>query len=806
MRKRVGILCIILALITVMSGFSVCGEQTEREVEITSVKVSEDGKKLTVSATISDYYIKELNGRLISLFEFSPSALQADIEGAVPVASALPTPQMTFEIDLEGADPQRKYSKFALGYSKKEKNHLIGRVAYLDNPEAFAKGAVTPTPTDSIVGMVPEGTTVSDSIGHAVIPVYVNELFATTPDGSVRYQYGENVYYIDNEVLSRLDKRVSEINADNRAVYLQLLLTKPSDSTAELTEGLYSSLEKGNYYAPNTADGRGVRLWASLVEFLCNRYAVEEGNGRIDAFILGDNINVKDNFVSSATDLDTYVYDLARTVRVTSTAILSTCRGVGLYLDFDGRFSGGDEKAYALRDIFVEVFSPKESKSYNSLREVPFGILLDVCGTDVKFWEEEGVTSDFSTERITLANLDFFVAYLKDNPTLLYNGRMRELIIGYRATGDDLRLAQAAILGAVYRAMSCKGVKAFIYDAPLDAQNASDSVVYSELCTAAGSDINDIAERIKELLKRSEYESLAGTVLSDVFVERDTLPLYTDTVPDEGASHIANFTDGSMHSFTVSRDVNTYGMSKDSEGDLLRLTGHSSIVGASRVFEKGKDLFSDKIMTVELKPLTEDKTAYLTLTLNGTKGGVAVSLSSTVELRPGEWNTVAFDISGIDMLWNMSFEVESSDEGALTVFAHGISVFSDKMGIDDMAIRIALIILVGVLIFFIILLVILIRMRAKKRAKAKKRTRYKFARRSTLVVENVKVNVEFPSKKEQKIEPKEENKIPVMPKTETKTFVVPAKQTEPIRRKTMSLGIEPVSKDAKIEIDKTKGE
>ncbi len=805
MKKRVGILCIILALITVMSGFSVCAEQTEREVEITSVKVSEDGKKLVVNATVSDYYIKKLNGRLISLFEFSPSALQADIEGAVPVASAIPAPELTFEIDLESADPQRKYSKFALGYTKK-KNHLIGKVAYLDDPEALAKAALVSDPPESTVGMVPLSGDVSERIGHAVIPVYVNELFATTPDGSVRYQYGENVYYIDNEVLTRLDKRVKEINAEKRAVYLQLLLTKPSDSTAELTEGLYSSFENGNYYAPNTADDRGVRLWSSLVEFLCNRYAVEDDNGRIDAFILGDNVNEKGNFVSSATDLDTFVYDLARTVRVTSTAIRSTCTGVGLYLDLDGRFSGSDENVYALRDIFAEVFSPKENKSYNSLSRVPFGILLDTSTENVKFWEDEGVTSDFSTERITPANIDFFEAYLRDNPTLLHNGRMRELIISYSVPGEDLRLGQAALLGAVYRAMSCKGVKAFIYGTPLDAQNATDSAVYSELCTAADSDINGVAARIKELLKRSEYESLAGTALSDVFVERDTLPLYTGDLPEDGASYIANFADGSMYSFTVSRDVNTYGMSKDSQGDLLRLTGHGSIVGASRAFEKGKDLFSENIMTVELKPLTNDASSYLTLTLNGTKGGVAVSLSSTVELRPGEWNTVAFDISGIDMLWNMSFEVESSEDGALTVFAHGISVFSEKMGIDDMAIRIAMIILVCVLIFFIILLIILLRMRAKRRAKAKKRTRYKFARRNTLVVENVKVNVEIPSKKEQKSESKEENKIPVMPKTETKTFVVPSKHTEPTVRKTMSLGIEPVSKDAKIEIDKTKGD
>ena len=731
------IFCIIIAVLTVTGVFAVCAAEKTRETEIVSVRVSEDGSTLTVTATLSDSMFTLCKGKPIYLFEFYPCDKNADLAKKAPVAFQMAAEELTFELDMTGADPQRKYSKFILATGKGTGYKLIGNVVYVENPEAFALLQSEPVQADNMLGIIRGGEEMSDKFGHAVVPVYVNELFADTADGSIRYEYGDNVYYIDTEVLTRLDSAVKSISEAGTAVYLQLLLGAPDESTANLTMSLYSGTESGRYFAPNTADSLGVRLWSSLVEFLCSRYSAQE-YGCVNAFILGDNVNVKENYAYGGETEEEFLQDLGRTLRITDTAIRSTCSGVGLYLSLGGQFSGSHEGAYPARDVL-------DALCGDGLR---FGVYMDVSVDAPAFWLDETVRADSAASVITPKNIDVLIDYLSQDE-YLQDGDIRPLMLGYSADGTSQDLQAASALCAFYRAISLGEVDALIYNCYTDTEGNGSGlmsaeslpkVVYSELCTAAEGDELSISDQIRALLGASEYESLRDSVLSELFVVRSVLPVYSGDLPAEvDALYLADFVDGGTASFEFSIQTETHGSTMDSTGKVLRLTAKKDTAGMSRVFGNGYNLNDKNILVVELKALSDDESSAFTFILDGLKDGAEVSLTSTVQLRTGEWNELAFDVSGIDTLTGMNLTVASAEGGALTWYIKDITVFSSKISGSALAVKIAVAVLIAVLVLFIILLVILIYMRSRRRPAA---SRYTVSRRKVTDTEEARARPE----------------------------------------------------------------
>ncbi|MBQ8696557.1 MAG: hypothetical protein IJ519_02450, partial [Clostridia bacterium] len=744
---------------------------------------------IKVSCTLSADMLEDLRGRAVYLFCFYPGDKNADIERRAPVDFAMAKDSFTFTLDPD-EDPMFKYGKYIMAYQDGEDYILMGNVAYLEDPEALAPVEKESVATDGVIGMAAEGEYTSDKLPHRIVPVYMNELFADTADGSLRYEYGDSVYYIDTEVLSRLDSRIGYFCGEGKAVYLQLLLAAPDESTAKLTADLYADGAEGSLYAPDTEDERAMRLWACLTEFLCERYAARGG---VSAFILGENVNVMDNYALGTDSRDGYLRSLGCTLRVTETAVRSVCRGVDVYLSLSGAFSGSHTGVYPIRDVIENV----------SRGDLGFGIYLDISCDEPAFWLDESVRADVATPVITPKNLDFFISYMSSE-ALLYRSQPRPIILGYSTDGTDYRDQSASTLCALYRGLSVEGLKAFIYNSYADSEGVSTGMlssdglpkeVYSQLCTAADGDAASVGEQIRELMHGEEYESLRDSVLSDLFIIRGPLPVYNgELAADVDAMDLADFVDAGVNSFDFGRQTLTHGSTMDSTGKVLRLTARTDTASMSRTYDKGYDLNDKNVMVVELKALSEAAGADFTLVLDGIKDGEGVSLTSTVHLNSGEWNECAFDVSGIDTLTGMSLTVRSSDGKALTWYIKDITVFTTGMGMAEMAVRIAVGVLIAVIALFIILLLILIRMRYRKRPLPT--VRYTVRRRSAdpTAVE--------PSPAPEKSEPA----IPVMPKTEAKTFVVPPKHTEPVKRDTLNVGIDPVSPDDDIDIDKTKGE
>lgn len=781
-RPSVRILCIIAALLLALTALPVCAE-SENATEIKYVRADKEGT-LSVHCTLSDGMLDDLKGKPVYLFAFYPGDKNADVERRAPVDFVMAQSSFTFTLDLD-ADPMLKYGKYIMAYQDEEDYVLFGNVKYLENPEVLSEVKKDIPETDSIIGVEAEGDECSDKLPHRVVSVYLNTLFADTADGSLRYEYGDSVYYIDTEVLSRLDGTIEYFAGEGKAVYLQLLLGESDESTAKLTMSLYAQGAKGSLYAPNTEDERGARLWACLIEFLAHRYAID---GTVNAFILGDNVNIADNYALGTDKPEQYLRSLSCTLRLTETAVRSACDGVDVYLSLDGAFAGSHEGVYPIRDILVDICQS----------DMGFGIYLDISCAESAFWTDESVRQDSATPRITPKNLDFFLSYMSVDQHL-YESRMRPLMLGYHTDGIDRRSQAASTLSALYRAMSLEGVNAFIYNDYMDTEGTSGLLgvdglpkdVYSQLCAAADGDIVSIGDQIRELMRADEFESLRDSVLSDLFIVRGPLPVYNgELAADVDAMYLADFVDAGVNSFNFGRQTITYGSTMDSTGKVLRLTARTDTASMSRVYEKGYDLNDKNVLVVELKALAKEAGADFTLVLDGIKDGAGVSLTATVHLNSGEWNECAFDVSGIDTLTGMSLIVRSSDGGELSWYIKDITVFATGMGMAEMAMRIAVGVLVAVIVLFVILLLILIRMRFKKRVTA---SRYYTVRRKVSEVPPVEPKQE-----------KSESEIPVMPKTEPKTFVVPPKHIEPVKRDTLSVGIDPAGTET--EIDKTKGE
>lgn len=770
------------------------------------VSVTEEGA-LEAKVYISDDFVGEYGACGVYLFEFAPSEALSAINDKAPVGELVATAgQSTLTVKTGELAPARRYSRFVLAREADAEYIPFSAEKYIDNPQAFAENTAALPAADGIGGTVyTDGVTVTESrYSHGVVQVYLEELFADTADGAVRYEREGEVYYIDKDVLTTLDSRVKTLSEVGVAVYLQILLGAPDETVSDLARSLYADPgAEAKHYAPDTASGEGVRLYTSLMEFLAGRYTASSGEyGFAGRFILGNNADMASTeYAGGGAEYGEYIESLSRTLRITDTALRSTYSGAKLYISLSGVLLDAADGDYGAKEVLDDLCT--------RLWDVPFGIYLDISRMNTA--QGEGPYVDIN-------GISDFAASLQAG-NMLCGGYVRDAVAAYNVDcGEDADRQAAELLCACYNVLTTDGISALIYNLPKDTDGTSAGIIngagipkraYTALCEVRQMGDADYADRIRYLVSEEELAQLSGGNFADLFVPRTHLPMVSEDLPGEdSAEYIADFADGLAYNFVSSAATESavHAILPD-EGIVFAMTGKADRAGMYRAFDS-YSLEDADLLVLSVMAKTEDERANLTVTLDGTADGEAAVLYGTAALESGLWQQVAFRLPAGFTVSEMRVDAISEGGAPLTLYAESILTYALTPDSSELAVRIVLWVLVIALGVFLVLWIYYSFMRAHKRP-APAKNKYKYQRRNApaqVRTEREKLRKSEstpPAPEKPAVQSAEKKKVPEMPKTQPKTFVVPPKQSAPAKRATMDLGIEPTVAGEDTGIDTT---
>ena len=856
--------CAAFAASVLLSAFlpAPAASDTQTKTQLLSVYLSDDGNTLYADAALSDDFLKVYGACGVYLFEFYPYENFSDINEKAPSAELVAAKELKFEIDFSENAQTRKYCKYVLARLVNGEYQTFASAKYISNPGVLATNKEEGPSVKGIAGVISEDAAYPTDLGVScsVVQVALNTLPADSEEGSAKIEYGERTYYIYKEALIALDNRVRELSENGIAVYLQLVLNAPDETTSQTARTLYRYVkdEDAMYYAIDTRDAESADLYAALVEFLAARYTrADQAYGYAENFIFGYWVNSNRHYYSMReTAQDKYITELGRTLRITDTAIRSAYPTAKLYVSLGGNFNSAAAYPDETPNEYLD-YSGKDilDALCEDLSDVPFGVSWNASASDgprADFWTDENAVQSLDTDFITVKNIEVLANYLK-TPGMLCEGYVRDLIIGdFNASANDntemaQKLQAGAIVCAYLKALNTNGISAFFYGTAQDADDqalgltdGSDMrIAYTAYQNILQRSETELAQTVQELLGEQTYAELCDGIFSGMFVPRTRLQLYTSSLPASGRiSYIADFTDRDLYGFAA--DSNTAAAESIVDpvtGIILSIRGNANRAGICRSFEE-YNLANADIINIELSAQTEDASATIYLSLTGKKDGKDVVYYGECSVSAGEWTQIAFEIPGIDTLQSMTLSGSSSSGGALTVYAKSISTYRISSDGMELAVRIILWILLLVTVFFLILYLRFIRIRsgaARRRAAAQaakqnvytpsaERLRYTYTSKHSANVhtpasvhaasENTAAPRRHSDGKQQHTKVPTSGKatqttnrpLPEMPRTEPKTYIVPPKQSVPEKRKTMSLGIESTSvKDPQTGFDTTDG-
>ncbi len=715
----------LISLLIVLGACFIPLSGSDRQTHIVSCMLSEDGNTLTVDVTLSDDFLTVYGACGVYLFELPPYAKMSNINNYSPAAELVAQSDITFTLDMTDCAPERIYNKFVIARLVDGEYQTTANVKYIDNPQVFAGNKKDYPKFDGKEGVYgdSDGAATIDA-KSAVIPVALNTLVMDTIEGSTKYEFGDKTYYINKENLIALDNNVRALSENGREAVLQLLLTKPDETTSETAMKLYQYIKASDavYYGVNTENDESISVYTALLKFLCERYTRDDAvYGFAGKFIMGAALNSNRVYNSVGHTMDSkYIIALTRQLHIVSTALLSEYSEAKLLLPFEANFNHpvhdpalnpNEYLDYSAKYVLDSVFESLETGDCN----VPFGIYLDATASDgsYDFWNDEYAEDSQDSPFVTIKNINVLTDYLK-TPTLLYNGYMREVSVAFD-TGDNTADNAAAALCAYYCAKANDDISMIYFDGVTNG-TVSDSLHSLDSLSDA-----EIKNKIKLLLGEQGYSELVDGSLADLLVNRIDMPLFTDKLSGRSkVTKIADFTDNDIGAFCADHYTSSCAISIDGDAGLsLSAEGNADRAGFYRTFDEyvisGQD-----VVAICINAVSETDEATVRLILRGKKGDEDVVLSGQSVVTPGEWNEIRFSLSGIDTLNYLGISAASVNGEAMTLMCKDIMMYRLPM----LGLRLVITVIIWIIAIFLFLFLLIygriVYIKAKKGKKKRK--------------------------------------------------------------------------------------
>lgn len=414
-----------------------------------SVPTSDDGK----------YYIYANE-----VFQDGPTGrIVASVDAGTSVTAVFPLNYNTAESNLS--------CKFIAAVKRGGQMMQVSDEHYITNPEANA-AFTTGRMNRGIKGILPEISAISSGelkdlgIQQVVYNIYLDEICAAPGEsGTIPFAYNGQTYYFSNGRITHYDQMVKGFNNQGMQVTMVLLNRGGTAGSQDLVHPLAVGAECPSY-ALNVEESGGVNHLKAVCAFLGQRYSGKTGNGQIDNWILGNEVNARTSWwYMNSSNLDVNVSAYVKAFRIFYNELKAANANVWVYNSIDQEWGRKSNPGSFLAKDYLDQFNYYINREGNidwGLSYHPYNSPLydPYAWNGPAVWVKQSV----STPYITMQNIDVLIDYMHQGKFLNPAGQVRSISlaeIGYTSYfGDENQ--EASVAYGYLKAASLPDVDAFM--------------------------------------------------------------------------------------------------------------------------------------------------------------------------------------------------------------------------------------------------------------------------------------------------------------------------------------------------------
>ncbi len=426
------------ALLMLTVSVIVCGKNVQaagRPVSISFCQIAGGNVNCTLTAASvpsgddGKYYIYA-----DEVFQDGPvGTVVATVDAGTSVTASFPLGYNTADSNLS--------RKFLVAVKRGGQMVQVSDEHYITNPEANA-AFTTGRMNRGIKGLLPEVSAISGGelkdlgIQQVVYNIYLDEICAAPGEaGTIPFAYNGQTYYFSNGRITHYDQMVKGFNNLGIQVTMVVLNRGGTAGSQDLVHPLAAGAECPSY-ALNVEESGGVNHLKAVSAFLGQRYCGKTGNGQIDNWILGNEVNARTSWwYMNSSSLDVNVSAYVKAFRIFYNELKAVNANVQVYNSIDQEWGRKSNPGSFLAKDYLDQFNYYMNREGNidwGLSYHPYNSPLydPYAWNGPAVWVKQSV----STPYITMQNINVLIDYMHQGKFLNPAGQVRSISlaeIGY---------------------------------------------------------------------------------------------------------------------------------------------------------------------------------------------------------------------------------------------------------------------------------------------------------------------------------------------------------------------------------------
>ncbi len=394
-----------------------------------------------------------------------------DVVATADIGSSV---SVSFPLNYNTADSNLS-RKFLVAIKRGGEMIQVSDEHYITNPEAIA-AFTSPRHDIGIKGLYPGSIILSpeeiQDLGIQQV-IYNLDMGGISVDasvpGAIPFNYNGQTYYFNKGQMEYYDSVVQTYNSCGVQVTLVLLNSGLSPYGQDLIHPMAADGAAANIcpgYALNVADSTGTNHIKAISTFLGQRYSGQTGNGQVDNWIVGNEVNARTSWWYTNSDsLDENVSLYVKAFRIVYNELKSQNANVRVYNSIDQEWNRQSGPGCFLSKAYLDQFNYYMNREGNidwSLSFHPYNSPLydPYAWNGPAVWVQDSLTTPY----MTMQNLDILISYMHQPEFLNPSGQVRSISlaeIGYTSAFGTAE-QEASIAYGYLKAASLPDVDSFM--------------------------------------------------------------------------------------------------------------------------------------------------------------------------------------------------------------------------------------------------------------------------------------------------------------------------------------------------------
>lgn len=358
----------------------------------------------------------------------------------------------------------RPYNRFvvAVWNTENQSYTAVSDAHYITNPELLAPDQKEFPYSQTKKGLRIQIDMLADAMDLGVKHAGTDILFQQILGTGIDYVYDGKTYHFSKAVMEEYDRTISAMSAKSINI-TAVILNGWSDAAPQLHYPGTQQNSDAYHYMFNVATREGYEQTRAIAAFLAERYnGSNPDHGRVVNWVIGNEVNNQKQWnYMGAMDMESYVAEYQKAVRVFYTAIKTATANDRVYISLDFHWNNPNEIDNQLKyagkgviDVFNDLTRRQGQFDWGlAYHPYPYPMI------EPEFWDDAQtglVTESSDSPIINFANLHVLTDYLTQDSMRNADGQVRHIILteqGFSArsnTRGDVPYIQAAAFAYSY--------------------------------------------------------------------------------------------------------------------------------------------------------------------------------------------------------------------------------------------------------------------------------------------------------------------------------------------------------------------